>query len=79
MGSHVRVSVSFVFVLVITVVTVVPSSIGMGSHVSVEITNTFKLFVTRLFWARQLIINMYKHVLVPVCSQMGSIFHKVRS
>ena len=52
MGSHVWVGISFIFVLVITMVTVVPPSFGVGSHISVKVTNTLELFVTRLFWAR---------------------------
>ena len=63
-GSHVRISVKFVCILVVTMVTMVPTAFGVGFHVSVKISDTFKLFVTTLYQAGQLIVNMNKHVLV---------------
>ena len=47
-------------------VAVVPTDFGfgMGFHMTVEISNAFELFVATLFWARQFIINVNKHVLV---------------
>ena len=63
-GSHVRISAMFLFILVVTMVTMVPTTFGVGFHVSVKISDTFKLFVTTLFRARQLIVNVNKHVLV---------------
>ena len=50
-GSHMRISVMFVFIFVVTVVAVVPTTFGMGFHVTVEISNAFELFVATLFWA----------------------------
>ena len=63
-GSHMRISVTFVFIFVVTVVAVVPTTFGMGFHMTVQISNALKLFVTTLFWVRQFVVNVNKHVLV---------------
>ena len=44
-GSHMRISVTFVFIFVVTMVAMVPTTFGIGFHVMVKISNTFKLAV----------------------------------
>ena len=63
-GSHMRISVTFIFIFVVTVVAVVPTAFGMRFHMTVEISNAFELIVATLFRARQFVFNVNKHVLV---------------
>ena len=62
--SHVRVSVMFVFVFVVKLITIIPTTFSVGFDVMVQVSNALKLPVTALFWAGQFIVNMHEHVLV---------------
>ena len=59
-----RVGVAFVFIFVVTMITIIPTAFGVGFDVMVQISDALKLLVTALFWAGQFIVNMNEHVLI---------------
>ena len=49
MGSHMGISVAFIFIT--TFVTMIPSAFGIGSNLTIQVSRTLKFLVTALFWA----------------------------
>ena len=58
MCSHMRVGIPFIFVLVVTLVIIVPSTFSMHIHVTIKITNAFELLITTLFRTRKFFVNI---------------------